>query len=101
MRKEHKSKTGGLTAAGRAYFKRKEGANLKAPVPKGKYPRRVSFAARFAGMKGPIFVCCTYVELIKINAQCKFYKNSNSKFCIVRKHVWHVQGRLVYNFRLW
>ena len=26
MRKEHKSKTGGLTAKGRAYFKRKEGA---------------------------------------------------------------------------
>ena len=35
MRKEHKSKTGGLTAAGRKYFKRKEGANLKPPVKKG------------------------------------------------------------------
>ena len=39
MRKEHKSKKGGLTAAGRAYFKRKTGANLKPPVteknPKG------------------------------------------------------------------
>tara|TARA_Y100000817_G_scaffold145353_1_gene113896 strand:- start:14 stop:163 length:150 start_codon:yes stop_codon:yes gene_type:complete len=46
MRKEHKSKTGGLTAAGRKYFKRKEGANLKPPVSKGKNPRRVSFAAR-------------------------------------------------------
>ena len=54
MRKEHKSKTGGLTAAGRAHFKRTEGANLKAPVPKGKNSRRVSFAARFAGMKGPM-----------------------------------------------
>lgn len=54
MRKEHKSKTGGLTVAGRKYFKNKEGANLKAPVPKGKNPRRVSFAARFAGMKGPM-----------------------------------------------
>ena len=54
MRKEHKSKTGGLTAAGRKYFKNKEGANLKAPVAKGKNPRRVSFAARFAGMKGPM-----------------------------------------------
>ena len=51
MRKEHKSKTGGLTAAGRKYFKRKEGANLKPPVSKGKNPRRVSFAARFAGRK--------------------------------------------------
>ena len=54
MRKEHKSKTGGLTAAGRKNFKNKEGANLKAPVAKGKNPRRVSFAARFAGMKGPM-----------------------------------------------
>ena len=54
MRKVHKSKTGGLTAAGRKYFKRKEGANLKPPVSKGKNPRRVSFAARFAGMKGPM-----------------------------------------------
>ena len=54
MRKEHKSKTGGLTVAGRKYFKQKEGANLKAPVYKGKNPRRISFAARFAGMKGPM-----------------------------------------------
>ena len=42
MRKEHKSKTGGLTAKGRAHFKRTEGANLKPPVSKGKNPRRVS-----------------------------------------------------------
>ena len=54
MRKIHKSPTGGLTEAGRKYFKRKEGANLKRPVPKGTNPRRVSFAARFAGMKGPM-----------------------------------------------
>ena len=54
MRKVHKSKTGGLTAAGRAHFKKTEGANLKPPVAKGKNPRRVSFAARFAGMKGPM-----------------------------------------------
>tara|TARA_R100000900_G_scaffold74202_1_gene58294 strand:+ start:200 stop:472 length:273 start_codon:yes stop_codon:yes gene_type:complete len=54
MRKEHKSKTGGFTKAGRDYFKRKEGSNLKAPVKSGVNPRRVSFAARFAGMKGPM-----------------------------------------------
>jgi hypothetical protein len=54
MRKEHKNPEGGLTAAGRAYFKRTEGANLKAPVKEGTNPRRVSFAARFAGMKGPM-----------------------------------------------
>ena len=54
MRKEHKSPTGGLTAAGRAHFKRTEGANLKPAVSKGTNPRRISFAARFAGMKGPM-----------------------------------------------
>ena len=54
MRKEHKNPKGGLTQKGRDYFKRKEGSNLKAPVSKGTNPRRVSFAARFAGMKGPM-----------------------------------------------
>jgi len=54
MRKEHKNPEGGLTAAGRAYFKRTEGANLKAPLKEGTNPRRVSFAARFSGMKGPM-----------------------------------------------
>tara|TARA_E500000318_G_scaffold81162_1_gene76377 strand:+ start:609 stop:896 length:288 start_codon:yes stop_codon:yes gene_type:complete len=60
MRKEHKNPKGGLTAAGRAYFKRKEGANLKPPVSdkpaagSKRMARKVSFAARFAGMKGPM-----------------------------------------------
>jgi len=54
MRKEHKNPKGGLTAAGRRFFKKKEGANLKPPVKSGTNPRRVSFAARFAGMKGPM-----------------------------------------------
>ena len=53
MRKIHMSPSGGLSDLGRAYFKRKEGADLKKPVPKGTNPRRVSFAARFGGMKGP------------------------------------------------
>jgi len=54
MRKEHKSETGGLTQKGRDYFKTKHGSNLKPPVKSGTNPRRVSFAARFAGMKGPM-----------------------------------------------
>lgn len=54
MRKEHKNPKGGLSAAGREYFKRKEGSNLKPPVKSGVNPRRVSFAARFAGMNGPL-----------------------------------------------
>ena len=54
MKKEHKNPKGGLTAKGRAFFKRTEGSNLKRPLKKGTSPRRVSFAARFAGMKGPM-----------------------------------------------
>ena len=54
MRKEHKSEKGGLTQAGRDYFKRKEGAKLKRPLAKGLNAGRISFAARFAGMKGPM-----------------------------------------------
>lgn len=54
MRKEHKNPKGGLTEAGRKYFERKEGGNLQAPVKSGVNPRRVSFAARFGGMAGPL-----------------------------------------------
>ena len=52
--KVYQNPKGGLNEAGRKHFERKDGGNLKAPVPKGKNPRRVSFAARFAGMKGPM-----------------------------------------------
>jgi hypothetical protein len=54
MRKEHKNPKGGLSAKGRAFFKRTEGSNLKAPIKSGTNPRRVSFAARFGGMKGSL-----------------------------------------------
>ena len=58
--KKYQNPEGGLNAAGRRYFNRTEGANLKPPVkekPKAgskKMGRKVSFAARFAGMKGPM-----------------------------------------------
>jgi len=54
MRKEHKNPKGGLSAKGRAFFKKTEGSNLKAPIKSGTNPRRVSFAARFGGMKGSL-----------------------------------------------
>jgi hypothetical protein len=54
VKKKHQNPKGGLNKAGRAHFKRTEGSNLKAPVKSGTNPRRVSFAARFAGMKGPM-----------------------------------------------
>ena len=52
-RKEGKNPKGVLNAKGRASAKA-QGSNLKAPVKSGKNPRRVSFACRFAGMKGPM-----------------------------------------------
>jgi hypothetical protein len=54
VKKAHQNPKGGLNEAGRKHFERKDGGNLKAPVKKGTNPRRVSFAARFAGMKGPM-----------------------------------------------
>ena len=50
--KKYQNKSGGLNQAGRDYFKKTEGSNLKRPVKSGTNPRRVSFAARFAGMSG-------------------------------------------------
>ena len=50
--KKYQNPKGGLNEAGRKYFERKEGGNLKRPVKSGTNPRRVSFAARFAGMSG-------------------------------------------------
>ena len=53
-RKEGQNKAGGLNARGRASYNAQTGGHLKAPVKSGTNPRRVSFAARFAGMAGPM-----------------------------------------------
>ena len=52
--KKYQNPSGGLNEAGRKYFKRTEGSNLKRPQKSGTDSRRVSFAARFSGMKGPM-----------------------------------------------
>jgi hypothetical protein len=52
QRKEGKNPEGGLNAKGRASYHAETGGHLKAPVKAGTNPRRVSFAARFAGMHG-------------------------------------------------
>jgi len=51
-RAEGKNPKGGLNEKGRASYNAETGGNLKAPVKSGENPRRVTFAARFAGMKG-------------------------------------------------
>ena len=52
QRKEGQNPKGGLNAKGRESYNRETGGHLKPPVKSGDNPRRVSFAARFAGMKG-------------------------------------------------
>ncbi len=50
IKRGEKSKSGGLTAKGRAKYNRATGSNLKAPQPEGG-PRKRSFCARMRGMK--------------------------------------------------
>ena len=47
---KHKSRSGGLTAAGRKKYNRETGSNLKPPQPGGG-KRKKSFCARMKGMK--------------------------------------------------
>jgi len=58
VKKAHQNPKGGLNAAGRAHFKKTEGANLKPPAPNPKTKkdaaRRDSFCARMGGVKGPM-----------------------------------------------
>jgi hypothetical protein len=58
VKKVHQDPKGGLNAAGRAHFKRAEGANLKPPAPNPKNEkdagRRKSFCARMGGVDGPM-----------------------------------------------
>jgi hypothetical protein len=54
VQKKYQNPQGGLNEAGRKHFENREGGDLKAPVKSGTNPRRVSFAARFGGMAGPL-----------------------------------------------
>ena len=58
--KKYQNPTGGLNEAGRKYFKRTQGSNLKRPVTGKVKPgskaakRRKSFCARMKGVPGPM-----------------------------------------------
>jgi hypothetical protein len=54
VKKAYQNPEGGLNEKGREYFKRTEGSNLNRPQKSGTDGRRVSFAARFGGMDGPL-----------------------------------------------
>ena len=77
--KKYQNPKGGLNAAGRAYFKRKEGSNLKSPVKKGVNPRRISFAARFAGMKGPMKALALRAWGFRSVESARNFANKNKK----------------------
>jgi len=49
----HRSKSGGLTEAGRKAYNAATGGNLKPPQPEGG-PRKKSFCARMEGMKSKL-----------------------------------------------
>lgn len=51
--KKYQNPKGGLNEAGRKFFKRTTGANLKRPIKSGDNPRRASFLARMGASKGP------------------------------------------------
>jgi len=51
--KKYQNPKGGLNEAGRKFFKRTTGANLKRPIKSGDSPRRASFLARMGNSKGP------------------------------------------------
>lgn len=67
---KHKSKKGGLTAAGRKSYNKATGGNLKAPQPGGG-PRKRSFCARNKG------------QIDKHNIDCK--KNPDKRACKARR----------------
>ncbi len=58
VKKAHQNPSGGLNAAGRAHYRRTEGANLKPPAPNPKTEkdkgRKASFCARMSGVPGPM-----------------------------------------------
>lgn len=58
VKKAYQDPKGGLNTAGRAHFKKTEGANLKPPAPSPKTKadegRKASFCARMSGVPGPM-----------------------------------------------
>ena len=51
--KKFQNPKGGLNEAGRKFLKEQKAVILKDPLSQAQVQRRISFASRFAGMKGP------------------------------------------------
>jgi len=86
VKKMYQNPEGGLNAAGRAYFNRKEGSNLKAPVKSGTNPRRVSFAARFGGMKGSLLTKSGKPTRLKLALKAWGFSNKEEARAFAARH---------------
>ena len=86
VKKMYQNPEGGLNAAGRAYFKRTEGSNLKAPVKSGTNPRRVSFAARFGNMKGSLLSKSGEPTRLKLALKAWGFSNKEEARAFANRH---------------
>jgi len=86
VKKMYQNPSGGLNEAGRKYFNRKEGSNLKAPVKSGTNPRRVSFAARFGGMEGSLLSKSGKPTRLKLALRAWGFSNKEEARAFANKH---------------
>jgi len=86
VKKIYQNPSGGLNAAGRAYYNRTEGSNLKAPVKSGVNPRRVSFAARFGGMAGSLLSKSGKPTRLKLALRAWGFSNKEEARAFAAKH---------------
>ncbi len=86
VKKMYQNPSGGLNAAGRAYYNRKEGSNLKAPIKSGVNPRRVSFAARFGGMAGSLLSKSGKPTRLKLALRAWGFSNKEEARAFAARH---------------
>ena len=86
VKKAYQNPQGGLNEAGRKYFNRTEGSNLKAPLKSGTNPRRVSFAARFGGMKGSLLSKSGEPTRLKLALKAWGFSNKEEARAFANRH---------------
>ena len=86
VKKMYQNPSGGLNEAGRKYYNRTEGSNLKAPVKTGTNPRRVSFAARFGGMKGSLLSKSGKPTRLKLALRAWGFSNKEEARAFANRH---------------
>ena len=86
VKKMYQNPSGGLNAAGRKYYNRTEGSNLKAPIKSGTNPRRVSFAARFGGMAGSLLSKSGKPTRLKLALKAWGFSNKEEARAFAARH---------------